>query len=62
MEMRKCAIDAQHRRFLLLSNGQSLIIGCSLNKLDHNEAAHLESSTSDEIFFNQEWTSGIPIP
>jgi hypothetical protein len=61
MEIRTCAKNSEHRRFLLLSSGQSLVIGCSLNNIDKNEAAHLEPSTFDETFFNQEWISGTTI-
>jgi hypothetical protein len=61
IEIRTCIKNSEHRRFLLLSSGQSIVIGCSLNNIDKNEAAHLEPSTFDETFFNQEWLSGNTI-
>lgn len=61
LEVRTCASKSEHRRFLLLSGSQSLIIGCSLNHLDKNEAAHVESSKQDKLFFDAEWTCAKPI-
>lgn len=47
--------EKPHRRFILLSSGQSLIIGFSLNDLAKNEAAHLETDALDRRFFEAEW-------
>ncbi len=55
LNIRVCSSDKEHRRFLLLSSGETLILGCSLNSLDKNEAAHLESSPVDSDFFNEQW-------
>jgi hypothetical protein len=60
-EIRQLSSNKEHRRFLLLSGGQSLIIGLSLNDLSKNEAAHIESDTQDLAFFNSEWGTALPI-
>ncbi|KAF3884261.1 MULTISPECIES: hypothetical protein [Nostocales] len=60
-EIRQLKSDKEHRRFMLLSGGQSLIIGLSLNDLSKNEAAHLESDTQDSMFFNSEWNTASTI-
>ena len=49
-----------HRRFLLLSSRQSLIIGCSLNSTEKDEAVHLESDKDDRPFFESEWLAAKP--
>lgn len=54
-EVRHSPYTGHQRRFMLLSGGQSLIVGPSLNNLSVNEASHLESDTSDVVFFNGEW-------
>jgi hypothetical protein len=54
LDVRFCSAD-QHRRYLLLSSGESLIVGCSLNALDKNEAAHIEDSPVDRDFFEEQW-------
>jgi hypothetical protein len=48
------------RRFMLLSGGQSLILGMSLNDLDKDEAAHIESDCEDHPFFDGEWSGASP--
>jgi hypothetical protein len=53
--------QGQHRRFLLLGNKKALIIGCSLNKLAHDEAARLESDQNDRPFFDSLWTSATSL-
>ncbi|HSS77914.1 MAG TPA: hypothetical protein VLV54_14380 [Thermoanaerobaculia bacterium] len=50
LSIRQCDSDKEHRRFLLLTGGESVVIGCSLNSLDKNEAAHIEPSSEDLIF------------
>lgn len=49
------------RRFALLSGGQSLLFGPSLNNLDVNEAAHLEPDIADRAFFDVEWAAAIQL-
>lgn len=54
-EIRHNTYAGHQRRFMLLSGGQSLIIGPSLNNLSVNEASHLEADMDDMSFFNSEW-------
>jgi hypothetical protein len=54
-EVRLMATQQEHRRFLLLSGGQSLLLGPSLNSLAKNEAARLEPDTHDRQFFDAAW-------
>jgi hypothetical protein len=61
LEIRFCLSDKEHRRYLLLSTGDSLVIGCSLNSLDKNEAAHIESSKADRDFFKTQWGAAQPL-
>ena len=51
----------EHRRFMLLSSGQSLLLGLSLNNINKNEAIHLESDILDKDFFNKIWAESIPL-
>jgi hypothetical protein len=51
----------QHRRFILLSGGQSLILGHSLNAIHKNEAIHLESDSEDRVFFDNVWSNATPL-
>ena len=60
IEIRFCLSGEEHRRYLLLSTGDSLVIGCSLNSLDKNEAAHIESSQADIDFFKAQWEVAQP--
>lgn len=55
--IRKTTNTDPHRRFMLLSSGQILILGLSLNSVSKDEAAHLETSAADRDFFNSEWQS-----
>jgi hypothetical protein len=55
LNIRICNSDNEHRRFLLLSSSESLVVGCSLNSLDKNEAAHVENSQEDRDFFESQW-------
>ena len=43
--------------FLLLSGGQALLLGMSLNSTDKNEAARLEPDAHDRPFFESVWAS-----
>jgi hypothetical protein len=45
----------EHRRFLLLSGRQSLILGPSLNSIHKNEAVRKEPDTEDRPFFDSAW-------
>ena len=59
-EIRKIA-SSGHRRFMLLSDDQTLILGLSLNALDKDEAAHLERETEDLAFFDTEWAAATAL-
>lgn len=51
----------EHRRFLLLSDGRSVISGYSLNSPHKNEAVHAEPGSSDITFFEKQWNSAQPL-
>jgi hypothetical protein len=51
----------QHRRFILLSGRQSLLLGMSLNSMAKNEAVRLESDYDDRPLFNLEWVKASPL-
>lgn len=53
--------DSEHRRFVLLSGGQSLILGHSLNAIDKNEALRLEADSDDRAFFDAMWSQATPL-
>jgi hypothetical protein len=57
LDVRICASDKEHRRFLLMDNGKSLVLGCSLNDLTKNEAAHTEPNGLDLTFFEEQFTN-----
>lgn len=61
LDIRFCSSDKEHRRYLLLSTGDSLVIGCSLNSLDKNEAAHIENSQEDRDFFEAQWKTSLQL-
>jgi hypothetical protein len=46
----------EHRRFLLLDGGRSLILGPSLNSLAKNEAVVVEDDKEDRPFFDLQWS------
>lgn len=48
--------SSEHRRFILLSSEQSLLLGPSLNSIHKNEAVRLEPGAYDQTFFNQVWS------
>lgn len=50
----------EHRRFVLLDGGQSLILGPSLNSLHKNEAVSVEDGRADRAFFDQQWAQAQP--
>lgn len=52
---------SEHRRFMILSSGQSLLLGPSLNSIHKNEAIRLEPATHDKIFFDQVWSQAAPL-
>lgn len=60
-KIRKVVSGKPHRRFFLLSGGQSLIMGMSLNHVNKNEAIRVESDTEDRPFFEVEWGSSVPV-
>ena len=53
--------SSEHRRFILLSGGQSLLLGQSLNSLHKNEAVRLEPDVQDRAFFDKVWAQAKPI-
>jgi hypothetical protein len=60
-EARVMSTKGQHRRFILLSTGDSLILGPSLNAIHKDEAIRLESDSEDKAFFDSEWDKSIPL-
>ena len=61
-EVRVMASNNEHRRFMLLSGGQSLILGPSLNAIHKNEAINLELDDSvDRLFFDKMWETATPL-
>jgi len=52
---------SEHRRFMLLSGGQSLLLGQSLNSLHKNEAVRVEPDNADRAFFDQIWANAKPL-
>jgi hypothetical protein len=60
-EARTFAAKTEHRRFLLLSDGQTLIHGHSLNAPHKNEAVHLETNGEDLVFFETTWKASQPL-
>jgi hypothetical protein len=56
-EVRLLPDKSEHRRFMLLSGGQSLLLGMSLNSIAKNEAVRLEPDTDDRPFFESSWAS-----
>ena len=52
---------SEHRRFMLLSGAQSLILGHSLNAIHKNEAVRIEPDTEDRVFFEGVWVAATPL-
>lgn len=50
--------SSEHRRFLLLSGGKTLLLGHSLNSIHKNEAIRVEPDIDDLVFFNEMWDRG----
>lgn len=61
-EVRILPKESEHRRFLLLSSGHSIVLGPSLNSLDKNEAASIQDGREDQLFFDARWQSAVPLP
>jgi hypothetical protein len=53
--------SSEHRRFILLSGGQSLLLGQSLNSIHKNEAIRIEPDSQDRAFFDQVWAQAKPL-
>lgn len=53
----------EHRRFLLLASGRTIVIPFSLNEVNINEASQVEENNhNDDIeFFDKQWTSAEPL-
>lgn len=60
-EARVLPSGSEHRRFLLLGGGESIILGPSLNSLHKNEAVSIEDANEDRPFFDRQWQVAIPI-
>jgi len=60
-KVRRTSSRKPHRRFMLLTGGQSLVLGMSLNDLNKNEAVSVEDDALDREFFEAEWDSSIPL-
>lgn len=51
-----------HERFLLLSGGTALVIGCSLNRITHDETAHTAPDNDYRSTFEKRWTAATDLP
>ena len=60
-EARVLPRGSEHRRFLLLDGGRSIILGPSLNSLHKNEAVSIEDDKEDRPFFDRQWHAATPI-
>src|SRR5262249_21131322 len=60
-DARVVAARSEHRRFMLLSTGHSLLLGSSLNALHKNEAVRLEVDAEDRPFFDATWAGAAPL-
>jgi hypothetical protein len=60
-EARLIAAKSEHRRFLLLSGGHSLLLGQSLNAIHKNEAVRLEVDAEDRPLFDRTWSTAMPL-
>jgi hypothetical protein len=54
-------MQKEHRRFMLLSGGRSLLLGHSINAIHKNEAIRIEADTEDRAFFDKEWAVATPL-
>lgn len=50
-----------HERFLLLSGTFALIVGCSLNKITHDESAHLVPDAELRRTFDAKWAAALDL-
>jgi len=48
-------MTAGHERFILLSGGFALVVGCSFNRITHDESAHLFPDKDLRTTFDQKW-------
>ena len=60
-DTRVVAAKSEHRRFMLLSTGHSLLLGPSLNAIHKNEAIRLEVDAEDRPFFDATWAGAAPL-
>ena len=60
-EARTFPAHTEHRRFVLLNDGNALITGHSLNAPHKNEAVRVEANTDDQAFFDGLWQSAHPL-
>jgi hypothetical protein len=60
-EARVLPSGSEHRRFLLLDGGRSIILGPSLNSLHKNEAVSIEDDKEDRPVFDRQWQAATPI-
>ena len=60
-EARTFPAKREHRRFLLLDDGRTLILGHSLNALHKNEVVHLDTNDEDGTFFKTTWKTSNPL-
>jgi hypothetical protein len=60
-EARVLPKGSEHRRFLLLDGGRSIILGPSLNSLHKNEAVSIEDDKEDRPFFDRQWQVATPL-
>jgi hypothetical protein len=51
----------EHRRFILLNDGCSLITGHSLNAPHKNEVVHIDTSNQDQEFFELTWNTSTTL-
>jgi len=58
MGIKLLSSNNEHRRFMILDDDSVIILGCSLNDINKNEAAHEEKSQVDIVFFNEGWQNG----
>jgi hypothetical protein len=60
-EIRIEATGTEHRRFMLLSDRQVLILPFSINAVAKNETAHVEESILDAEFFEVKWMAAVKL-
>jgi hypothetical protein len=60
-EARVFPAKTEHRRFLLLNDGRTLITGHSLNAPHKNEVVHLDTGNEDRTFFETTWNTSKPL-